>query len=128
MKSYIKKSAYPLFFFAGGGLYCLLELAWRGRTHHTMALLGGACSCMLYRLSGCKRGLCRLALLGGIFITLSELFSGLLINRMLGMGVWDYSRHRYNILGQICPLYTFFWCMISLPALAFMRFFRRKTE
>ena len=38
-------------FFLGGGAYAALELAWRGTTHWTMFLAGGACLCLLQWLA-----------------------------------------------------------------------------
>ena len=36
-------SKYSFLFDAGGVLYVLIELAWRGRSHWTMFVLGGLC-------------------------------------------------------------------------------------
>ena len=36
-------SKYSFLFYAGGVLYVLIELAWRGRSHWTMFVLGGLC-------------------------------------------------------------------------------------
>ena len=45
----MKKQTAGLFLVGAGG-YCLLELLWRGRTHWTMALTGGAVLVGLNRL------------------------------------------------------------------------------
>ena len=47
------------------------------------------------------------AALGTAFITAAELAVGLVVNRALGWQVWDYSREFGNVLGQICPLFSF---------------------
>ena len=41
------------------------------------------------------------AALGTAFITAAELAVGLVVNRALGLQVWDYSREFGNVLGQI---------------------------
>jgi hypothetical protein len=42
-----------------------------------------------------------------------ELLTGLLVNRVLGFGLWDYSAIRWNILGQTCPQYGVFWFLLT---------------
>ena len=41
-------------FMLGGGGYLAVELAWRGTSHWTMFLAGGACLCLLQRLAARK--------------------------------------------------------------------------
>ena len=57
-------------------------------------------------------------LISAAAISLLELAVGYLVNIILGWAVWDYSDRPLNILGQICPLYSFFWLLLSAPALA----------
>lgn len=102
----------------GGVGYNLIELAWRGRTHWSMFFVGGAC----FRLIGqverrvraslaVKCGLCALG------ITVVELVSGCILNLWLKLGVWDYSRRRFNIKGQVCLLYSVLWLLLSVAAM-----------
>lgn len=100
-----------------------LELLWRGWSHGSMFLVGGLCFLLLgeiyERLPGLPLFPC--AVLGGCVVTGIELLSGLIINRVLGLHVWDYGKIPYNLLGQICPQYFFLWIQVSL-----MAFFLRK--
>ncbi len=108
--------------FAFGALgYGLLELAWRGRTHWTMLLLGGVCLVLLYQLSLRPLPLLAQAAIGAVGITLLELGTGLLCNGLLGLSVWDYSSEWGNFRGQICPRYTLLWFLLCLPIFAVLR-------
>ncbi|MBC8528819.1 hypothetical protein H8699_05170 [Christensenellaceae bacterium NSJ-44] len=97
--------------------YSLLELAWRKRTHWTMALTGGACLvalCKVNQKMG-KRKVLAKSLAGAGCITAVEFAVGCVVNKKLNMGVWDYSDKRFNLLGQICPLYTLYWFLLCIP-------------
>ena len=104
-------------FIVGGLGYNLIELLWRGRTHPSMFVVGGLC----FELMGvvhtrCRRSVptrCGLCALG---VTVIELISGCILNRWLQWGVWDYSKMRYNLLGQVCLLYSLFWLVLSAVA------------
>ena len=98
-------------FYLGGMLYCGLELLWRGRTHGSMFLLGGACFLVLGAVGRLKNGLFFKAVLGGLLITAAELAVGLVVNRQFQ--VWDYRSLPMNVWGQICPLYALLWTFLS---------------
>lgn len=102
----------------GAGGYCLLELLWRGRTHWTMALAGGACFSLLYALQ--EKLACRplwlRALAGAAGITAVEFAAGCVVNRRLHWAVWDYSARRANLLGQVCALFSCLWFLLCLAA------------
>ena len=101
-------------FYIGGVLYVAVELAYRGWSHPSMFLLGGVCFVLvgeLGRWSG--RGLLGRAVLGGAAITALELVTGLVVNRWLGLGVWDYSTQPGNLLGQICPGFCLAWVLLA---------------
>ena len=53
---------------------------------------------------------------GAGIITSIELVTGLIVNRLLGLNVWDYSAMPYNIMGQICLPFSFIWFLMSIPA------------
>lgn len=113
-----------IFLFGALG-YPFLEILWRGCTHPTMALAGGLCAVLLFRVNrDLSRGSLGLRLLvsGGI-ITLTELVFGAVFNLWLGMNVWDYSDLPLAFLGQICLPYALLWCLLSLP---FCLFFSRR--
>lgn len=114
-----RNTALNLCLFAVGGLaYTAVELLWRRRTHPSMFVVGGLCFHLIGRIHArfhrrpllWRCGLCSLA------ITAVELVSGCILNRWLKLGVWDYSKCRGNLLGQICLAYSFLWMLLSIPA------------
>lgn len=105
--------------FTVGGLgYILIELCWRKRTHWSMFFVGGIC----FRLIGevffrfAKYSLAVRCFLSALLITVVEFFSGYLLNIVMKMQVWDYTNRAFNIKGQVCLLYSFFWLLLSIPA------------
>ena len=59
-------------------------------------------------------------LMGAGIITGVELVFGLVFNRALGMGVWDYSRVPLNLWGQICLPFTLIWLGFSFLLFRFV--------
>lgn len=107
-----------LIFFAVGGLcYVLLELLWRGRSHFSMFLLGGLCFLILTELSRTRLPFPAQTLIGALSVTALELLSGLLLNRALHLGVWDYSALPFQFLGQICLGYSLLWVLVCAAGL-----------
>ena len=51
----MKVLEYGSVFTAGGLGYGGLELLWRGRTHWSMLLCGGACAVLIYLIAGRER-------------------------------------------------------------------------
>lgn len=105
-------------FSLGGLCYGLIEILWRGYTHWTMGLTGGAAFLGIYLINEKYRRLplplrC---LFGCGIITTLELGVGLLVNKVFRLHVWDYSRQPLNLFGQICPLFSFAWFLLSFPA------------
>jgi hypothetical protein len=106
-------------FLAGGVGYGLIELLWRGRTHWSMVIAGGACLvilCAINKMMGQKHIILRAAA-GAIAITAIEFAVGIVVNRVLGLGVWNYGEMFGNVMGQICPLYSFLWFLLCIPVL-----------
>ena len=104
----------------GGLLYIGLELLWRGHSHWTMFFLGGVC----FFLIGCVNEvipwcvpLWKQALIGAAIITSLEFLTGLVVNRLLGWNVWDYSGMPLNVLGQICVPYMLLWIPVAVAAI-----------
>ena len=125
-------------FAMGGTAYLALEIAWRGTTHWTMFLAGGACLCALDAL-GLQRvqqrhagvGIGRLSLptpllagIGAVGVSVLELGTGLACRRLLHVEVWDYSQEWGNLAGLVCPKYTALWFLLCLWVLGMMRFLR----
>ena len=49
----------------------------------------------------------------GIILTLVEYIAGIIFIKGMKVKLWDYSNMWGNIDGIICPLYTFFWCVLG---------------
>ncbi len=120
-----------ILFYTGGLAYMIIEFIWRGRSHWSMFLLGGACFLLVGYLGNRLQRVplyARLLLSAGI-ITALELLTGLLVNQ--NYSVWDYRNLRYNYLGQICLNYSLLWIPVSLGAILLYRaasnFLQRKT-
>lgn len=54
-------------------------------------------------------------LAGGLLATLVEYGVALFYQVGAGVKFWDYSQQPGNLGGKICPLYTLFWGLLSLP-------------
>ena len=103
-------------FYLGGFAYMTLEFVWRGRSHGSMFLLGGACFLLIGRLIRLLRRITpalRLMAFSGI-ITALELLTGLLVNR--DHTVWDYRNLPLQFRGQICVPYSLLWIPVSFLA------------
>ncbi len=107
-------------FLLGGGVYVLLEKLWRGYSHWTMFLLGGACFHLMGQVGArcCRWPLRRRCALCAGLVTAAEFLCGCVVNRALKMNVWDYSRYPLQFMGQICLPYTLLWGLLSIPGMA----------
>lgn len=114
-------------FYIGGMVYVLLELLWRRWSHGSMFLVGGCCFLLIGMLSQMQPEMPGVmqAVLGACMVTAVELVSGLIINRVLDLGVWDYSGLPYNLWGQVCMSYFFLWILVSFLALELHRLLRK---
>lgn len=112
-----------LIFILGGTAYGMLEILFRGHTHWTMALTGGACVLTIYTLQEwlLSMPLVLGALAGAMIITVYEFCVGYIVNIKLGWQVWDYSSLTGNIMGQICPVFTAAWFCICFLFLGLVR-------
>ena len=101
-------------FSLGAAAYGMMEILFRGYTHWTMVLTGGASVLTLYYLSGwlLAMPLFAAAAMGAVIVTFYEFFVGVVVNLRLGWDVWDYSSQPGNVLGQICPVFTGIWFAI----------------
>ena len=104
-------------FAIGAAGYSLMELAYRRRTHWTMALTGGLCFALIHKLYRRRPARAKWAkcLIGAGLITSVEFAVGLLVNKLLNWDVWDYSGSRFNLLGQVCPKTSLCWFALGLP-------------
>ncbi len=103
-------------FILGAAAYGMMEILFRGYTHWTMLITGGACVLTLYYLQDWLMGmpLVLAALAGAVIITGYEFFVGVMVNLRFGLNVWDYSSMPGNVLGQICPTFTAIWFAMCL--------------
>ncbi|MBE6599516.1 MAG: hypothetical protein E7638_08750 [Ruminococcaceae bacterium] len=114
-------------FLAGGVIYSMIEILWRGFTHWTMTVVGGVCFLLLYRLNKGMGGkpLWLRCLLGAGLITAVEFAAGVVVNLIFRLDVWDYSGMPFNILGQVCPAFAFMWLLLCVPAFLLCRLIGR---
>lgn len=115
-------------FYLGGCAYMGLELLWRGRSHGSMFIAGGACFLLIGHLNHVhpRLPLPLRSVVGACIVTMVELGIGLLVNR--NFEVWDYRDQAGNFLGQICPLFTMLWIPVSLMALFLHELLSRRME
>ncbi len=103
--------------FATGGIgYGMMELLFRRRTHWSMVCAGGLSFCWFARVARIGSAWTRLqqALACAAGVTVIEFLFGVLFNLILKKNVWDYSRNRFHILGQVCPLFSALWGVLGL--------------
>ena len=112
-----------LVFVLGGTAYAMMEILFRGHTHWSMALTGGACVLTFYILLDWLNGqpLVMAALAGAVIVTVYEFAVGCIVNLRFGWAVWDYSDMEGNLLGQICPVFTAAWFALCFLFLGVVR-------
>lgn len=116
LKAILKHAVLAL---CGGCVYFLIEMAWRGHSHWTMAVLGGVCFVLIGDINEFIPWNMPLVLQGAIgsgIVTLLELVGGIILNLWLGLGIWDYSNMPFNFLGQICLPFSLLWVALSVVA------------
>lgn len=107
-------------FLCGAAGYASIEMIWRGHTHWTMAVLGGALFLLIGGLNNWiswEMPLWMQCICGAGIVTDAEFIAGLVLNVWLGLGIWDYSGMWGNLCGQVCPQYTLAWVVLSLVAI-----------
>lgn len=110
--------------------YSLIEILWRGHTHWSMALTGGSCFLLLYHFFNQfpLQKLWKKCVSAAGLVTCVEYFVGCIVNGVLHLRVWDYSNQPFNLLGQVCLLYSFLWALLALPLNYFSRFLSQAFE
>lgn len=114
----LQSAKYAVIFTVGALIYGAVEIAYRGRTHWTMVLCGGACLTVFFVINTIISGdsLWKRCFVGCALITALEFTVGCIVNLWLRWNVWDYSAQFANILGQICPTFCLAWYLLSAPA------------
>lgn len=103
-------------FLIGGTAYFIIELLFRGYSHWTMFIVGGLCFLLIGGINEYlpwDMALTSQMIIASLLITSVELISGLIVNKLLGWGVWDYSHMPYNLFGQVCLLFSVLWFFLS---------------
>lgn len=116
-----------LLFLMGGLIYFAIELAYKGDSHFSMFITGGAAFLLMGGINSYfdrNMPLIKQMLISAVIITLLEFISGVIVNIGLDLDVWDYSGIPFNIMGQICPRFFFIWFAISLAGIVLDDFFR----
>lgn len=113
MKIFIFK--YFTIFLTGGMVYYFLEIAVRHYSHYSMILCGGMATVLCGALNQIfpRMGLILQVVLSSLIISLLEFVTGYIVNIKLGIGVWSYSDQPFNLMGQICLLYSALWLLLS---------------
>jgi len=111
-------------FLIGGLSYGLVEILYRGYTHWSMVLTGGAVILTFYCLIPLlfQIPLWSAALLGATIITLYEFAMGCVVNLLFKWEVWNYSDQPGNILGQICPQFSACWFLLCLAFFSLVKY------
>lgn len=106
--------------------YGTLETLWRGYTHWTMILTGGFCCCLIHLIATrMSEPLWKKWIMCMAVVTAVEFAVGCAVNLRLGWHVWDYSDLALNLMGQICPLFSLFWFLLSIPCVYVSRLLKK---
>lgn len=125
MKSFIKGM---ILWLIGGTIYYIMEMAFRGRSHWTMIVVGGICFLICGGLNEWFSFNMPLLLQGAVcacLVTIVEFFAGCVLNLCLQMDIWDYTNMPLNLYGQICLPFTILWifvCMIGVVVDDYLRY------
>lgn len=125
---------YTFLFLTGGFAYGGIEIISRGYSHISMLIAGGICFVLIGLLNEIfPRDMAVLSqmAISAVIVTAVEFTVGLIVNVWLKLNVWDYSDKPYNIMGQVCLLYTNIWFFLSLFAILmddYLRYYLLEEE
>ncbi|WP_455539920.1 putative ABC transporter permease [Terrisporobacter sp.] len=111
---------YFTLFIIGGITYYFMEIFYRGYSHFSMIIVGGICFILIGAINEFSHKEISLLLqmiISVLIIDTIELVSGIIINKILLLNVWDYSNLRFNLLGQISLRSSIAWFFLSLLAI-----------
>ena len=78
-------------------------------------IAGGLCFLSFSKISENRKvPLWRKCVLGSIAVTTIEFIFGLVFNIILKKQVWDYSNRPFNLLGQVCLLFSVLWGLLGI--------------
>ena len=111
---------YFTLFIIGRISYYFIEIIYRGYSHFSMIIVGGICFVLIGAInefSNKEVPLLLQMILAVLIVDTIELISGIIINKVLLLNVWDYSNLRFNLLGQISLRSSIAWFFLSLLAI-----------
>lgn len=121
-----KVSEYLFLWCMGGCIYYSFEMLFRGFSHWSMFILGGLCLMFCFwqgQILNWTAPLWLQVLRCVIFVTACEFITGIIVNKWMGWGVWDYSDQPFQLFGQIClPFAVIFsgLCVVGIFLSAYM--------
>lgn len=107
--------------FLMGSAYYLIEIIYRlllhkGWPHPSMILVGGLCGIAVGAINQCPRfyktPVLVQSIIGTVIVLFVEFCSGVFLNMILGLDIWDYSGLPGNVLGQICLPFALAWFLL----------------
>lgn len=116
-------------FLIGGFIYFGTEMLIRQRSHWSMFICGGICFLLIGGINeffDYNMSLLKQMLYSAIMITVVEFIFGCIFNLWLKLNIWDYSNQPFNVLGQVCPLFSILWFFVSLIGIVLDDFIRWK--
>lgn len=105
-----------LLFVFGGLVYMGVEILFRGYTHFSMFFVGGLCFVLVGGINEklpWDMAFVSQMMIASLLVTLVEFVAGVILNLVLGLGVWDYSSLPYNLFGQISLIFSVGWFFLS---------------
>ena len=105
-----------LLFVFGGLMYMGVEILFRGYTHFSMFFVGGLCFVLVGGINEklpWNMAFVSQMMIASFLVTVVEFIAGVILNLLLGLGVWDYSALPYNLLGQISLIFSVGWFFLS---------------
>jgi uncharacterized membrane protein len=125
---------YTFLFLVGGFTYGAVEIIFRGYSHISMLAAGGICFILIGLINEVypkDMSVISQMAISAVIITAVEFTVGVIVNLWLKLNVWDYSNQPYNLLGQVCLLYTNLWFFLSFFAIIlddYLRYYLLKEE
>ena len=98
-------------------LYVLIEIEFRGYSHISMFFVSFVLCIIVGEINEVlpwDMPLYQQQFIATGIITAGELFTGIIVNIILGLHVWDYSNMPFNLWGQICLPFSIVWFFLSI--------------
>jgi len=125
---------YIFLFITGGFTYGMVEDISRGYSHISMFVAGGICFILIGLINevfSWRMALISQMVISSLIVTVVEFVTGLIVNIWLKLNIWDYTPLPYDLMGQVCLLFTVIWFFLSVFAILlddYLRYFILKEE